>query len=98
MQMYPERTNMEVFNLIEQSANLFPYYDYAHGYGIPQAEYFFKDSSEHHPNLYFQFANDTILVVIPDEIDLSDSTSDNLLYFHLENEKGVLEEYLIIRF
>ena len=96
MQINPQLNNMEVFNQVEQSAHLFPYYDYAHGYGIPQAEYFFNDSAETDQNIYFQFVNDTIYVVIPEEINLNDSTSDNLLYFHLENEKGVLERYSVV--
>ena len=33
-------TNMELFKKLEESANLHPYFDYAHGYGIPQATYF----------------------------------------------------------
>lgn len=96
MQMKPQSNNMEVFNLVEQSAHLFPYYDYAHGYGIPQAAYFFEDSAEAGQNIYFQFVEDTIYVVIPEEINLNDSASDNLLYFHLENEKGVLERYSVV--
>jgi len=34
--------NMELFKEIENSADLFPYFDYAHGYGVPQADYFFN--------------------------------------------------------
>lgn len=30
--------NMELFRVIEQAGHLYPYYDYAHGYGIPRAE------------------------------------------------------------
>ncbi len=41
MQMHPDWDNMKVFSEIEKSGHLFPYYDYAHGYGIPQASYFF---------------------------------------------------------
>lgn len=33
-------TNMELFKKLEKSANLHPYFDYAHGYGVPQATYF----------------------------------------------------------
>jgi len=32
--------NMQLFREIEMSGHLFPYFDYAHGYGIPQAEHF----------------------------------------------------------
>jgi serine protease AprX len=42
MQLYPEKKNMEIFDLIQQSASLYPYYDYAHGFGIPQASYFME--------------------------------------------------------
>ncbi|MCB0396737.1 MAG: S8 family serine peptidase [Flavobacteriales bacterium] len=33
-------TNMQLHEKIQQSGHLYPYYDYAHGYGIPQASYF----------------------------------------------------------
>ncbi|MBN2213817.1 MAG: S8 family serine peptidase [Bacteroidales bacterium] len=96
MQMNPGLGNMEVFNLVEHSAHLFPYYDYAHGYGIPQAAYFFKDITGDSRDLFFEFVDDTIFIVIPEEINLNDSNSDNLLFFHLENEKGVLERYSVV--
>ena len=38
----PDLTNMELFREIERSGDLYPYFDYAHGYGIPQAGYFLK--------------------------------------------------------
>lgn len=40
MELFPNLSNMEVFALIERSGNLYPYYDYAHGHGIPQASWF----------------------------------------------------------
>lgn len=33
-------TNMQLFQEIEKSGSLYPYFDYAHGYGVPQANYF----------------------------------------------------------
>ena len=33
-------TNMQLFGEIEKSGSLYPYFDYAHGYGVPQAGYF----------------------------------------------------------
>lgn len=33
-------TNMQLFKRLEQSGSLFPYYDYMHGYGVPQASVF----------------------------------------------------------
>jgi serine protease AprX len=39
-QSRPHLTNMELFREIERSGHLYPYYDYAHGYGVPQASFF----------------------------------------------------------
>lgn len=33
-------TNMQLFGEIEKSGSLYPYFDYAHGFGVPQAGYF----------------------------------------------------------
>jgi len=33
---------MELFQKMEQSGSLYPYYDYAHGYGLPQASFFLR--------------------------------------------------------
>ena len=39
-QASPGKTAMEMFHLIEQSADLYPYCDYSFGYGVPQADFF----------------------------------------------------------
>ena len=39
-----DRTAMQMKQLIEESADLYPYYDYAFGYGVPQADYFLDES------------------------------------------------------
>ena len=39
-QMNRDKTAMEMFREIERSADLYPYCDYAFGYGVPQASYF----------------------------------------------------------
>lgn len=36
-QSNPNWTNMELFDKIENSTDLYPYFDYAHGYGVPNA-------------------------------------------------------------
>lgn len=33
-------SNMELFKQIQEAGHLYPYYDYMHGYGIPQATFF----------------------------------------------------------
>lgn len=37
-QKYPDLTAKQLFEMIESDGHLFPYYDYAHGYGVPTFE------------------------------------------------------------
>lgn len=39
-QATPGKTAMELMELLERSSDLYPYCDYAYGYGVPQASYF----------------------------------------------------------
>ena len=99
MQLNPGLTNMEIFHLVEQSGHLYPYYDYAHGYGIPQARYFFQhdDSLICDSIVQFRYSGDTIRVMVNENISLDTCFTDNLLYYHLENKNGVLEHYTVVQ-
>jgi len=44
-QMHPEWTAKQLFDELEKSGDLHPYFDYAHGYGVPQASYFLKQKT-----------------------------------------------------
>ncbi|MFN4299293.1 MAG: S8 family serine peptidase [Thermaurantimonas sp.] len=46
MQLYPGLKAMEYFDKIQKSSHLYPYFDYAHGYGVPQADFFFTGKKE----------------------------------------------------
>lgn len=37
-QKYPQASAMELFRIIEKSGDLYPYFDYAFGFGVPQAQ------------------------------------------------------------
>ncbi len=57
---------MEVFRQLRQSADLYPYYDYAHGYGQPQASYFLRAktlASQVVPTFDF-VAHDSVVTVV----------------------------------
>jgi len=52
-QANPGWTNMQLFHELEKGADLYPYFDYAHGYGVPLAENFISridrlDSNQTH--------------------------------------------------
>ena len=40
-QINPKQINEEIFNRVQEASHLYPYFDYAHGYGVPQADQLF---------------------------------------------------------
>jgi len=58
-------TNMQLFKEIEKSGYLYPYFDYAHGFGIPQAGHFLnKDKEPSAPSFKVIENNDSITIVV----------------------------------
>jgi serine protease AprX len=58
-------TNMQLFHEIEKSGSLYPYFDYAHGFGIPQAGYFVnKDKIATEPTFRIVESGDSINVFV----------------------------------
>jgi len=105
-----ELRNMDLFRLLEKSGSLFPYYDYAHGYGIPTASRItgtWKADTcfllEHNAQ------NDSIFIRMKDEIfpkpeqigevdseqSYSSETGD-LLYYQLVKPNGLIEKYSVV--
>jgi len=84
---------MKLFDEIEKSGHLYPYYDYANGYGIPQAGYFFNDKPSQDTTFVLEVMNDSLLVKV---IDSENRSPSGLLYYHIENSKGFLSYYAVI--
>jgi len=59
----PELTNWELLKRIEKSGDLFPYYDYAHGYGVPHSRHFIKDA-----DVLPEFLNPMFHIEVEDDI------------------------------
>jgi serine protease AprX len=62
MQAKPGLKVMELFREIEKSGDLYPYYDYAHGYGMPRAEYFNGDLQN--PSPTFDLVVDSVIIKV----------------------------------
>ncbi|MBR1792714.1 MAG: S8 family serine peptidase [Bacteroidales bacterium] len=77
---------MQLFKEIEHSADLYPYYDYAVGYGVPQASYF-VDSQKVSSEPTFRFDEQQMRVV-----PLINKPSATL-FWHLRRPDGTLIEY-----
>lgn len=95
MQAHPGVKAYSMFLEIQKSGNLYPYYDYAHGYGIPQATYF--TGTEKKPSAaeieVSKTADEIIISVVPDP---ADSTSEKYCYVHCSNQQGLLSWYKVI--
>lgn len=62
-QASPGKTAMELFRMIEQSGDLYPYADYSFGYGVPQADFFTGTAEKDGPTFRFVIEEDSVRVV-----------------------------------
>ena len=95
MQLYPNSGNMDVFRMIEKSGSLYPYYDYAHGYGVPRASVVLKDEKAMTIPLFeIMQEGDSLKIIVNGPLE----AEQNYLYYHIENRnKGILKKYGVIR-
>lgn len=98
--------NTDLFDKIQKSGNLYPYYDYAHGFGIPQAGFFTDTLKAIAPTFTVSLPtpyNDSTGADsgINVKIDSSNFNKDwklrdRLLFYHIENTKGYLDRYYVV--
>ena len=90
--------NMQMFQSIEESGDLFPYFDYAHGYGVPQAQYFLEHRlTVPDATFDFEFEDGFVKVIVKTEfIDKKLDSSKGFLFYNIQNSNGVLQEYSVI--
>jgi subtilisin family serine protease len=101
-QRFPELTGQELHQLIEETGHLYPYYDYAHGYGIPQASRLLGDTAQPEPTFEMDAKAYKVFVKFSDEfLDISDTSilvhPPKNLYFSVLNEEDFVLEYKVIQ-
>jgi len=98
MQANPNLTNMELKTEIEKSGHLFLFFDYAHGYGMPQASYFTQEDFAHNGQATFSISEnkEQIIVSILQTSYVPDKIGGNMLYYHIRNTDGTLAEYATV--
>ena len=57
-------TNMELFHELEKGSDLYPYCDYAHGYGVPQASYFLGKTESVNASLTLKLKDAEVNIII----------------------------------
>ena len=91
-QTHREWTNRQLMEEIEKSGNLYPYYDYQYGYGVPQADYFVNSGKEAtKPTLQLYENDSAVFIIVPDEC----IRTGHLLY-HIARHDGRIEVYRTI--
>jgi hypothetical protein len=80
-QLHPEWNTEKLLGEIRKSGSLFPYFDYAHGFGIPKASYFFFEQ-EKEPEIYSVQFN-----------QIDSTNCNNLLTISRIDGGEIMEEY-----
>ncbi len=100
LQAKPNLKNMDLFTEIQRSATLYPYFDYVHGYGIPQADYFINNGKSNteatfnvsDEGLYIKvYLKNDFMKIVPDKPYVRE-----YFYYHVENPSGYLEKYAVL--
>ena len=83
-QLHPEYTAWQLKTEIEKSANHYPYFDYAFGYGVPQAGYFFGEKPEAGNNISMSEDDDAVYVTCK---------KPAAVFYKITNGDGTIERY-----
>lgn len=104
MQAFPHQNQHEVFEAIQQCGHLYPYFDYLHGYGVPQA---WKAMGEDNPvetaRWSLNWENDSLFLVIDEAYHQKHLAQDSQYldkmnnYLHVEGHNGILAYYAVLR-
>jgi serine protease AprX len=94
-QLNPELSAQEIIVLIEKSSHLYPYYDYRHGYGIPQAKRIFKlEKKDKEGFLNILDNNENLIVELKKrEPHPANIKMNRYLYYHFISSQGRLTKY-----
>ena len=103
-QLHPEWNTEKLWREIRKSASLYPYFDYAHGFGIPKAGYFFS-SQEERPNVYsVQFnqtdsvnCNNLLTISRIDGDEISEEYSSPVAFIQFVKATGEVFKYNVTR-
>lgn len=86
-QAMPGKTAMEMFQLIQQSADRYPYYDYALGYGVPQASFFMNEPRKIDPTFVLRDTKDSV------EVHLLKPAKLATIFYSKQRPDGTLVKY-----
>jgi len=96
------KSNIQVLDTVEKLGSLYPYYDYAHGYGIPKAGYLFGKRQKNDSAFSLYLDDGKIMVSIStgyfkDSADTEKKLDNNYLYAKVMDPVGKIKLYDVIK-
>lgn len=82
-----DKTAMQMLREIQQSGDLYPYFDYALGYGVPQASHFVGPKTEKAPTFRLVETADSV------EVRFIKSGSNVMVFYNKQDADGHLLQY-----
>ena len=102
-QLHPEWNTQKLWEEIRKSGSLYPYFDYAHGFGIPRASYFFFEGDQK-PNVYsVQFTldslncNNVLTISRSDTSEIQENYSSPVAFIQFIKATGEVFKYNVSR-
>ena len=101
-QSHRQWSNMELFNAIEKSSHLYPYFDYAHGFGIPQAGRIISEQKIPEPTFDFVIINNDIKIILREQYSYTETETAlgynvrRNFYYKVEDKDGIMKNYSVL--
>lgn len=88
IQAMPGKSAMQMMDEIQRSADLYPYCDYAFGYGVPQASYFTSTAKPTEPTFRFvEVGTDSVMMAVYKPV------SNTTVFYRYIKPDGTLSHY-----
>ncbi|MFZ6051130.1 S8 family serine peptidase [Halocola ammonii] len=98
LQAFPDWDVKKLFSEIEKSGRLYPYFDYAHGFGMPHASYFFIENAQQDPSDHnWLEINEGEVIIDVGAITpkLTEDLLSDKLFFHQADKDGELIDFAV---
>lgn len=103
LQNEPELDRENLMERIEMSGHLYPYFDYHHGYGIPQARKILKDrDGQDAATFKFELSEGYLNVIVEKRFIPKKNEAGELLdypknlYYHIQDATGPIRKYGVV--
>ena len=99
LQLNPTLKPFDLLDTLQKIGSLYPYYDYSHGFGVPQASKLFND-------VIFNDTSSVVLLKSPNYLQngyyflkfTKPEYFETQVFYHIQSRKGYLKGYYVVTF